>query len=369
MYAYLFRKKPGLDNEVNVVRINIIDAMTNAGSDQNLNLEPFDSLFIVSEGDFTEAMQIEVLGSVQKPGKFQYTKGLTVKDAVSLSGGFNYSAATNRIEVFRVIIKENQPTQTIVKTINTSKAMSELDAAANFQIDPFDIIVVRAQPEFEFQKIVNISGEVKYPGPYALISVNESIADLIDRAGGLSSEAFAAGATLNRVQDNIGFVVLDLPQAMKRKKSRYNFILKEGDDINIPKQKDLVSISGATNAADLYPDKLIASNNTINVAYYEGKNALFYIDKYAAGLSKNADKNKVTVEHPNGKISRTRHYLFFKIYPKVTKGSVVNVGFKDVKAEKQKKEGKEVDWEKIVSSSLAQITAVLSLYLLIDKVD
>lgn len=369
MYAYLFRKKPGLDNEVNVVRINIIDAMTKAGSDQNLNLEPFDSLFIVSEGDFTEAMQIEVLGSVQKPGKFQYTKGLTVKDAVSLSGGFNYSAATNRIEVFRVIIKENQPTQTIVKTINTSKAMSELDAAANFQIDPFDIIVVRAQPEFEFQKIVNISGEVKYPGPYALISANESIADLIDRAGGLSSEAFAAGATLNRVQDNIGFVVLDLPQAMKRKKSRYNFILKEGDDINIPKQKDLVSISGATNAADLYPDKLIASNNTINVAYYEGKNALFYIDKYAAGLSKNADKNKVTVEHPNGKISRTRHYLFFKIYPKVTKGSVVNVGFKDVKAEKQKKEGKEVDWEKIVSSSLAQITAVLSLYLLIDKVD
>lgn len=262
MLIYL-EEKPGLDNEVNVVRINIIDAMTKAGSDQNLNLEPFDSLFIVSEGDFTEAMQIEVLGSVQKPGKFQYTKGLTVKDAVSLSGGFNYSAATNRIEVFRVIIKENQPTQTIVKTINTSKAMSELDAAANFQIDPFDIIVVRAQPEFEFQKIVNISGEVKYPGPYALISANESIADLIDRAGGLSSEAFAAGATLNRVQDNIGFVVLDLPQAMKRKKSRYNFILKAGDDIFIPKQKDLVSISGATNAADLYPDKLIASNDPL----------------------------------------------------------------------------------------------------------
>ena len=223
--------------------------------------------------------------------------------------------------------------------------------------------------EFEFQKIVNLSGEIKYPGPYALISSNETIADLIERAGGLSAEAFAAGATLNRNQDNIGFVVLDLPQALQRKNSRYNFILKEGDDIFIPKQKDLVSISGATNAADLYPNKLIASNNTINVAYYERKNAIFYIDKYAAGLSKNADRNKITVEHPNGKISRTKHYLFFKIYPKVTKGSVVNVGYKEVKTAKQKKEGKEVDWEKIVSSSLAQITAVLSLYLLIDRID
>ena len=369
MYAYLFRKKPGINNEVNVVRVNIVDAMTKVGSDQNLALEAFDSLVVVSEGDFTEAMQIEILGAVQKPGKFQYSKGLTVKDAISLSGGFNYSASSNRIEIFRIIIKDNQPTQTIVKAINISKALNEFDATSNYQIEPFDIIVVRNQPEFEFQKIVNLSGEIKYPGPYALISSNETIADLIERAGGLSAEAFAAGATLNRNQDNIGFVVLDLPQALQRKNSRYNFILKEGDDIFIPKQKDLVSISGATNAADLYPNKLIASNNTINVAYYERKNAIFYIDKYAAGLSKNADRNKITVEHPNGKISRTKHYLFFKIYPKVTKGSVVNVGYKEVKTAKQKKEGKEVDWEKIVSSSLAQITAVLSLYLLIDRID
>lgn len=42
----------------------------------------------------------------------------------------------------------------------------------------------------------------------------------------------------------------------------------------------------------------------------------FYIDKYAAGLSKNADRNKITVEHPNGKISRTKHYLFLKFIQK-----------------------------------------------------
>ena len=108
MYAYLFRKKPGINNEVNVVRVNIVDAMTKVGSDQNLALEAFDSLVVVSEGDFTEAMQIEILGAVQKPGKFQYSKGLTVKDAISLSGGFNYSASSNRIEIFRIIIKDNQ---------------------------------------------------------------------------------------------------------------------------------------------------------------------------------------------------------------------------------------------------------------------
>lgn len=368
-YAYLFRKKSEIDNELTVIRVNVVDATNNQNSDQNITMQAFDSLVIISENEFMATMTVDVRGAVQKPGKFNYSKGLSLKDAITLSGGFDFSAASNRIEIFRIIIKDNQPTQTIAKSITTSKALDDLDANGNFRLDPYDIVVVRAQPAFEFQKLVTITGEVRYPGPYALLDPNEKIVDIINRAGGFSSEAFPEGATLYRNKDKVGYVILDLQSAIKSKNSRYNFILKEEDQIFIPKRKDLVSISGATNVAELYPEKLIATNNTITVAYYKGKNAKFYIEKYAAGLSKNADPNKITVEHPNGKVSKTQHYLFFKIYPKVDKGSVVNVGSKDIKTSKEKKNGKEIDWGKVVSDSLAQLTAVLSIYLLIDRIN
>ncbi|MBK6544128.1 MAG: hypothetical protein IPG12_02415 [Saprospiraceae bacterium] len=75
------------------------------------------------------------------------------------------------------------------------------------------------------------------------------------------------------------------------------------------------------------------------------------------------------MEHANGKIERTRNYFFFKSYPNVYKGSVINVGYKEVKAEKLKKDRKDVDWAKVVADTIAQATAILSLILLIDRLN
>ncbi|HEX5624550.1 MAG TPA: SLBB domain-containing protein, partial [Saprospiraceae bacterium] len=293
--------------------------------------------------------------------------GMTAFDLISLADGFTYFAASNKIDIFRVIIRNNEPTRTIVKTIETSRDLNRADAAAGFALDPYDIVVVRTQPEFQFQQIVNLDGEVRYPGPYALLSPNERLSDVIKRAGGLTAEAFPEGATLYRSKDSIGYIILDLRDAMQKMDSRYNFILKESDQIFIPKQKDLVRISGATNARDLYPDKLLANNNAISVAYHEGKSARYYINHYAAGVSKSGDHRKVTVEHANGKIERTRRFLFVRNYPNVYKGSVVHVGEKDIKPQKTDKTRKDVDWPKVLADTLAQATAVISLILLIDR--
>src|SRR6185312_15192240 len=58
---------------------------------------------------------------------------------------------------------------------------------------PYDAVLIKRQPEWELQQTVNVQGEVKYPGRYSLTSKNEKLADIIARAGGLTSSGYAAG--------------------------------------------------------------------------------------------------------------------------------------------------------------------------------
>jgi hypothetical protein len=224
---------------------------------------------------------------------------------------------------------------------------------------PYDEIIVRTVPEFEFQRFVEIQGEVRFPGRYALISDNETLSDVIVRAGGLTPEAFADGATFFRFEGGKGYVVTDLAEAQRRPESPHNHILKEGDLIRIPKREDLVSIRTAnTRAFEVITAPLIA-NGLINVAYEPRKHADWYVHRYAAGFGKNAKRTHVTVEQPNGKINRTRNFLFFKSYPKVTPGSVITVGSKPAKTPKAEKEKKSIDWDKALTQILS-VTATLA---------
>jgi hypothetical protein len=217
--------------------------------------------------------------------------------------------------------------------------------------------------------MVTVEGEVLFPGQYGLVLPNERVADVIRRSGGLTPEAFPAGATLYRVEDQVGFIVMNLEELMKKRNSKYNFILKDGDRIRIPKQKDLVQIAGETNVLDLYPDKMISSNKSVAVAYHKGRRAKFYIDRYAAGVNERGDRRKITVEHANGHVERTRNYLLFRLTPKVHKGSVILVGAKPIKTEKQKQEKQNpVDWEKVLTKTLTATTAIFTMVLTYNSI-
>jgi hypothetical protein len=239
----------------------------------------------------------------------------------------------------------------------------------DFELQPFDQIFVRTAPEFELQRNVFINGEVRYPGTYALMSDNTKLASLVRDAGGVTDEAFLKGATLSRVTDNIGFVIIDLEKAIKNPKSYENIILQEGDAIQIPKINNVISITGATRAYELYPEKITAQGK-IQVPYRKGKSAKYYINEYAGGLSREASINNISVKDASGKVTKAKNFLFFKKYPKVGPGAEIKVGYKKVKAEAVKSsEEKDVKWGEILANSIAQATAILSLILLIQNVN
>src|SRR5712691_6077213 len=65
--------------------------------------------------------------------------------------------------------------------------------APEVPLAPYDNVLILKQPEFDFQRRVVITGEVKYPGTYSLRSKQDRLADLINRAGGLTRPAYGEG--------------------------------------------------------------------------------------------------------------------------------------------------------------------------------
>ena len=120
---------------------------------------------------------------------------------------------------------------------------------ADFTFDPYDAIVVRRKFGFEFQEFVTLKGEVLYPGRYA-IRQGEKIRDLIKKAGGLTNQAFAAGATFTRAGK--GTVSISLDKVIKGNNKAENIPLIAGDEILIPTKDFTVEIRIANTEVERY---------------------------------------------------------------------------------------------------------------------
>jgi len=364
-FAYLVRRQIETDEPV-YIKLNVRELMSDPNSDQNLILQPKDVISIQSQKSFIDEANVSIDGAVRNSGTFTFDESMTLKDLITLANGLRMEAARNRVEVSRMVIEQNEPTKVVIATLSLNEDYEAI-GATDFELQPYDQVFVRTVPEFEFQQKVSISGEVKFPGPYTIISDNERITSLIKRAGGLTDEAFPQGALLVRALDGTGPIVIELDKVLENERSDANIILRAGDQVQIPKIKDFVSVGGAVNTTKLYRQDLLSGDNRVTVIFDGRKSARYYIEKFAGGFADNGSRRKVTVEYPNGMIKEVKDYGVFLVYPKVEKGAIVRVGSKDVDPEKQKPEGESVDWGEVLANAVTQATAVLTLILLIDR--
>ena len=179
-FAHLHRLDPLNPRDYEIIPLDLENLMNDSRSADNIVLQPFDSIFVYSKNSFLDEINVNISGAVNNPGEFAYGEGMSLRDAIVLAGGFRRSSATNAIEVSRVIIEDNQRTQTIIKTVTLNR--DQLTDFGNkeglFELRPFDNIFVRFVPEFELQQNVRVDGEVILPGEYSLIQENETVYDL-----------------------------------------------------------------------------------------------------------------------------------------------------------------------------------------------
>ena len=258
-------------------------------------------------------------------------------------------AASNKIDIFRIEFLNNNKTRTLVANVSVDENL-DIPNGSSFELKPFDQIVVRTAPEFELQRAITLNGEVKYPGRFFLVDDNSTILDVINEAGGLTEEAFIGGATLFRSKDEVGYIVVDLERALRSPNSTLNVILQEGDVIDIPKMNNLVTIMGAVNKSNAFTSD-VANEDKTNFVFEKGKGVSYYIES-AGGYLENADKSNVTVTYPNGEKKRVKKFLFFKNYPEVLPGSVIEVGFEIPEVVDPDSGDEDIDWGNILSNSI-----------------
>ena len=364
-FAYIFRKDPETRSLLEYVRIDLKSVKENPNASDNLEIRPFDSLVVYNYRSFVDNSFVQVKGAVRNERQIPFDPTLSLADALTLSGGLKLEASNSRVEVSRINFGDSGSERTKVILLEIDETY-RTTTGEPFMLQPFDLVVVRKSPTFRMLRNITIKGEVKYEGVYSITDDNEKVSDIIKRAGGLTEEAFASGATLFRIKDNVGYVVMALDEVMLNKRSKHNYIMKEGDVIEIPKKKDFVSIRGASKAKEIYPDKILKTGQ-INVPHYKGKTAKWYVDNFAAGVGENGRRNLITVEHPSGRLEKTTDYGLFKRYPKVTKGSIITIGEVDVKKLEEDKDRKDVDWGKVFADAITQATSILALILLIEN--
>jgi len=364
--AYVKRKLD--DNTYVNQKFSLKNILEDENSADNLLLKRSDQIQLFTKDAFLEKFMVTIDGSVIKPTMMEYTENMTMNDLLFYAGGLKKEAANSKIEISRImeISKDSSenvtfvPQRVVVKTITIGANLELDDVSKAFALAPMDKIYVRKLYGFDEQMNVILKGEVKYPGIYPILSKDEKVLDIIERAGGLTPYAFVANAKLTRPDNKLDKTIFQLKDAFGDPKSRANLILKDGDEINIPTVNQLVSIQGAIR----YPK--LDSTETINGKFVPGKSARWYIKHYAGGFKKGANKKSTLVIYPNRQVDYTHSFIGIKNYPTVDiEGALITVEMKNKKPKPAKGPEAAINWNIILPSVIAALTSIASTLTLI----
>lgn len=318
--ALLYREREDLTREVIAVDLR---AVLN-GTSEEILLQRNDSLHVSSIHDIKDVGTITIDGEVTLPGTYVFVENMTVEDAILQAGGLLESASTVKIDISRRI--KNQASHEEPDSIGQAFTLTFKDGYVvegedNFILEPYDKISVRKSPGYFEQISVTISGEVIFPGSYALTHKNERISDLVKKAGGVSSWAYVKGARLQRkmnedekrrvesaldfldsAKDSIDvdklnaansyYVGIDLAKALSNPGSEADLVLREGDQLIVPEYLNTVKISGNV----MYPNTVTYDPDFLVKDYVE----------MAGGYGYHSKKSKAYIIYMNGTVKRAR---------------------------------------------------------------
>ncbi len=139
---------------------------------------------------------VSISGRVRAPGEYPLESNMTISDLVRAGGGLDEAAHATKAELTRYEVINNESRKTDVIDIDLAGATAEADAA-DMQLRPYDVVVVKETPDWREQESMTLSGEVRYPGTYPIRS-GETLSSVIERAGGLTEKAFPKGSAFVR---------------------------------------------------------------------------------------------------------------------------------------------------------------------------
>ena len=350
--AYIFRTYPDGSQE-----ILTLDLAAEIAVEDPMPLMDKDQVRILSERTYYDGAVLSISGEVRNGLEMPYDSTITLDEVLNLAGGLTFAGDSTKIIVYRIAFDGKDIGK--VKEFTLDSRLS-----GTFTFEPFDAIVVRRKPGFEFQEYVTIRGEVAYPGRYA-IREGEKVGELIRKAGGLTKEAFPSAASFTR--QGKGQVFISVDRILKVGNTYNNIELLPGDELFIPTKDMTVEIRLANTEASEYGAFANEyARQSVHVAYVAGKSARWYVKNMVGGFGDDAKRTDVNVVYANGTVKDYKWYRPTYRYPKVKPGSMVVVGKKPAKKEKEKKEKQQsdFDWQEFSGNLMAQVTSLLTVVVL-----
>lgn len=172
-------------------------------SKDNIVLEPLDRVRFYAAQDIQADTRVVIIeGSVRRPGEYIFREGMRLADMIVQANGLSVDASGD-IEIAR---SKSDRTSEVIK-VNAHMAMRSESSQDNIALQPLDRISVMATGDAVVTpEVVYIKGNVRRPGPYAILERGEKLSSLIKRAGGLTDQAFPEGAVFMRRLDHISSV-------------------------------------------------------------------------------------------------------------------------------------------------------------------
>ncbi len=310
------------DRTLEVISVDIKGLMAHAVADISLKNE--DVFYVPSKKIMHEERILTIDGEVNYPGIYEFADNTTIEDFILQAGGLKDAASMVKIDVSRRMRNQEarQSGSQVAQWFSFSlKDGFVVDGTPGFVLEPFDEVYVRRSPGYVEQQHVFVDGEIAFAGTYVIANKGMRLSDLVKAAGGLTEEAYAMGAHLERTLtpaekikqksmiklavsgDSIDMRKLDLgdkqvvginlQEALAHPGSnQWDVVLREGDRLVIPQYNNTVSINGQV----MYPN---------TVAYSEGAKLSYYIDQ-AGGYGQRAKSRRVFAVNMNGTVTRVR---------------------------------------------------------------
>jgi polysaccharide export outer membrane protein len=176
------------DNTPEVLAFNLEDAL--AGKDQDLVLQPFDTIRVFGRYDFEDPPIVTVTGEVRDPGDHVTNGVIHLRDAIYLAGSTTADAQMDNVQVFR----KTERGELRVISVNLASALAG-DAKDDVLLEPKDRVIVYRNLTKVDPPTVTIEGEVGRPGKYPL-GDDMTAAGLVRFAGGFKRGAYTDEADL-----------------------------------------------------------------------------------------------------------------------------------------------------------------------------
>jgi len=140
---------------------------------------------------------VSVSGDVKVPGEYPLAQGGNVAMLLQAAGGLNNSAYLRRAELSRFLAQQVDRNAVEQQNINIDLGAILAGQQQDIQLTSRDRINVFSTPDWSQVRLVNLRGEVKFPGTYQVLK-GEKLSDVIQRAGGFTSDAYPYAAIFTR---------------------------------------------------------------------------------------------------------------------------------------------------------------------------